>query len=469
GQTIPPFLGLSQQQSSLLVALYAQIDPEFAPQVPTMLPVAAQQLALEYEKKNSVGKKLERADMTWSDEYELLTKLQQEAVERLSTADMDVSKAAANLNLGDDATMQDLLLASFLYGGVRQEIIDQNDRKNMSPLASPNFKGAKELLERAFSKKFSMAAVQVGSLYVQEDKLAAGANCTEGEDPKKLAYEWYLKAANLGNPMAQHKIGFYTEKGYGCEKDAKAALGWYEKACAEGFPDSAHNLAILYQAVEPAVGVEKDLKKAVEYFEKAKQWGYAPSANALGRMYLLMSKNVSIAKEAGIDGDDEKEFIVTGISLLEESANGGDADAMTLLGMIFGSKEYGLYDLDKSQSFFELALVRGDLEAYNYLVRILRAKMAAKAALEKQNMENFDKMDPANQQKLIQELAKDASAESITLAACSNPACDKKESTKGEYLRCSACKKSSYCSRECQKDHWKNGHKAVCSLNKKHS
>jgi hypothetical protein len=30
-----------------------------------------------------------------------------------------------------------------------------------------------------------------------------------------------------------------------------------------------------------------------------------------------MSKNISIAKEAGIDGDDEKEFIVTGISLLE--------------------------------------------------------------------------------------------------------------------------------------------------------
>jgi TPR repeat protein len=109
--------------------------------------------------------------------------------------------------------------------------------------------------------------------------------------------------------MAQHKIGFYLEKGYGCEKDAKAAIEWYEKACAEGkttsskrrgrlantgyirtdphivtsfigFPDSAHNLAILYQAVEPAVGVQKDLKKAVEYFEKAKQWGYAPAANA---------------------------------------------------------------------------------------------------------------------------------------------------------------------------------------------
>jgi hypothetical protein len=34
-------------------------------------------------------------------------------------------------------------------------------------------------------------------------------------------------------------------------------------------------------------------------------------------MYLLMSKDMNVAKEAGIEGDDEKEFIVTGISLLE--------------------------------------------------------------------------------------------------------------------------------------------------------
>ncbi|KAI8576165.1 hypothetical protein K450DRAFT_258337 [Umbelopsis ramanniana AG] len=431
-----------------------------------MLPIAAQQLASEYEKKNSVAKKLERANMTWSDEYELLTNIQQQAVERLSEANMDVTKATADLSLGDDAKVTDLLLASFLYGGVREEITGENDRAKMSPVASPNFKGAKALLERVFAKKFSMAGVQIGSLYVQEDKLAGGANCTDGTDPKKEAYDWYLKAAKLGNPMAQHKVAFYLERGYGCQKDAKAAIEWYEKACAEGYPDSAHNLAILYQAVEPVVGVTKDLKKAVEYFEKAKQWGFAPASNALGRMYLLMSKDMNIAKEAGIEGDDEKEFIVTGISLLEESANGSDADAMTLLGMIFGSKEYGLYDLDKSQSFFELALVRGDLEAYPYLVRILRAKMAAKAALEKQNMENFEKMDAASQQKLIQQLAKDASAESITLVNCSNPECDKKESSKGEFSKCSACKKAAYCSRACQKEHWKNGHKAVCSLNK---
>ena len=55
---VPAFLGLSQRQSALLVALYNETDPDFAKQIPTALPIAAQQLAAEYEKRNSVGKKV---------------------------------------------------------------------------------------------------------------------------------------------------------------------------------------------------------------------------------------------------------------------------------------------------------------------------------------------------------------------------------------------------------------------------
>lgn len=55
---IPAILGLTQQQTALLIALYNETDPDFAKQIPTALPVAAQQLAAEYEKRNSVGKKV---------------------------------------------------------------------------------------------------------------------------------------------------------------------------------------------------------------------------------------------------------------------------------------------------------------------------------------------------------------------------------------------------------------------------
>lgn len=139
--------------------------------------------------------------MRFQEEYELFEKTQQEAVERLSKTDMNIDKAAEGLDL-KNGSVRDLLLGSFLYGGVRREPAGPEDRASMSPVASPNFEGAKKLLESAFEQGFTMAAVQIGSFYVQEDKLANGKNLKAGEDAKKLAFEWYSKAAATGNPVS---------------------------------------------------------------------------------------------------------------------------------------------------------------------------------------------------------------------------------------------------------------------------
>lgn len=32
----------------------------------------------------------------------------------------------------------------------------------------------------------------------------------------------------------------------------------------------------------------------------------------------------------------------------------------------------------------------------------------------------------------------------------------------GEFKKCSRCKQACYCSKECQLQHWKNGHKKEC-------
>ncbi|KAG1151672.1 hypothetical protein G6F37_000122 [Rhizopus arrhizus] len=449
---VPAFLGMTEQQSRLLVALYNETDPEFAKQMPTALPIAAQQLANEYEKRNSVGKKLERANIKWSDEYKLFDEIQREAVEKLSTTDMNIDKAADGLKLeeGQDSPVHDLVMGSLLYGGIRREPSGPDDRASMSPVASPNFEGAKHLLERAFDKGYTMAAVQIGSIYMQEEKLAGGKNMN-GQDPKVFAYEWYKKAADLLNPMACHKVGYFLEQGIGCEKNLELAIGYYKKAFDEGYPDSAHNLGLIHQGFMNETAAFKDIKKSIEYFERAKQWGYSPSCNALGRMYLLMSKNAELAEEAGNPGSEPEDY---------DAANNGDADAMLMLGLIFGSKDYGLYDMDKAQNYMELALVRGDLQAYNYLVRILRAKMAARVALEKENMENFEQLSAEDKEKLIRQLAKEG--DNSIHKQCANGVCDKKEEEPGSFKRCGRCQRVAYCSRECQKEHWKTGHKIIC-------
>jgi hypothetical protein len=47
-----------------------------------------------------------------------------------------------------------------------------------------------------------------------------------------------------------------------------------------GYPDSAHNLGIIYQGYAKDTASFKDIKKAIEYFERAKQWGFSASCNA---------------------------------------------------------------------------------------------------------------------------------------------------------------------------------------------
>jgi hypothetical protein len=62
---VPAFLGMTEQQSRLLVALYNETDPEFAKQMPTALPIAAQQLSVEFEKRNSVGMKVIKRQLSY--------------------------------------------------------------------------------------------------------------------------------------------------------------------------------------------------------------------------------------------------------------------------------------------------------------------------------------------------------------------------------------------------------------------
>merc|ERR1711959_606879 len=51
---------------------------------------------------------------------------------------------------------------------------------------------------------------------------------------------------------------------------------------------------------------------------------------------------------------------------------------------------------------------------------------------------------------------------SVSTMKCSNPACENVESKVREFRICSRCKQPSYCSRECQKEHWKY-HKYDCA------
>ena len=52
------------------------------------------------------------------------------------------------------------------------------------------------------------------------------------------AVEWYQKAADQGDAVAQFNLGFCYENGQGVYKSKKEALKWYQKAADQGYEDA---------------------------------------------------------------------------------------------------------------------------------------------------------------------------------------------------------------------------------------
>jgi TPR repeat protein len=48
------------------------------------------------------------------------------------------------------------------------------------------------------------------------------------------AYIWAMRAAELGLAKAEYAIGYFSEKGIGCEKDKDVGMAWYQKAASHG-------------------------------------------------------------------------------------------------------------------------------------------------------------------------------------------------------------------------------------------
>lgn len=55
-----------------------------------------------------------------------------------------------------------------------------------------------------------------------------------------------------------------------------------------------------------------------------------------------------------------------------------------------------------------------------------------------------------------------ASLDDEVMLFCSSPSCRKLKDDLEKFWYCGACKLARYCSQECQREHWKLGHKSVC-------
>ena len=142
------------------------------------------------------------------------------------------------------------------------------------------------------------------------------------KEPVK-AYQWYKKAASMGDTAAMYKTGMILYKGLlGQPRNVREAITWLKRAAEqadEDNPHALHQLGLLYESAEPNDTIIRDIPYAMQLFQKAAELGYIPSLFKLGNAYAYGSicpvdakLSITWFSRAAAKGDPESELALSG-------------------------------------------------------------------------------------------------------------------------------------------------------------
>jgi Sel1 repeat-containing protein len=113
------------------------------------------------------------------------------------------------------------------------------------------------------------------------DLYQRGETLRKGEGVAKnvtQAFDYFVRAAELGYAVAQHRVGVCYALGEGVQKNEEKAVGWYRRAADQGFAEAQYDLGVRYILGK---GVTEDVKAGIELFQKAADQGYQEAIDAL--------------------------------------------------------------------------------------------------------------------------------------------------------------------------------------------
>jgi TPR repeat protein len=130
------------------------------------------------------------------------------------------------------------------------------------------------MLEVAAKSGLAAAQVQLGRML-----LDGGVAAVPDYD---AAFEWFSRAAALGNIEAANMLGRCFENGWGVGVDFSRAAGWFRVAAERGDGWAQYNLGHLYLNGQ---GVLRDVCQAVGWYRAASDQGHPRALNLMGRCY----------------------------------------------------------------------------------------------------------------------------------------------------------------------------------------
>ncbi|KAI9804984.1 MAG: hypothetical protein M1833_006287 [Piccolia ochrophora] len=143
------------------------------------------------------------------------------------------------------------------------------------------------------------------------------------KDPVR-AYQWYKRAAALGDPPAMYKMGVILLKGLlGQPRNPREAVVWLKRAAdradAEN-PHALHELGLLYEQASGNDSIIRDEQYSKQLFHQAAELGYKFSQFRLGCAYEygLMNcpidprQSIAFYSAAAVQGEHQSELALSG-------------------------------------------------------------------------------------------------------------------------------------------------------------
>lgn len=257
-----------------------------------------------------------------------------------------------------------------------------------------------------------------------------------------------LKNAEKGYAWAQYLVGGSYEVGKRVERNYKKAARWFRLAAEQGHPWAQYSFG---HYLEQGKGVRKSVLEAKTWYEKSASFGYLYAQKELGRLLL-----------DGVGGveKDQKEAA----RLFQLSADQGCDEAQFSLGNCYAAGRGVEKDPDKALHWFTKAAEQGHSSAMNSV-----AGMLMTISKEKHGSPYITGKCPVPR---ALKWGRRAAAHGCTVAAENNARMEKflssmcancqKPRIASQLLRCQKCRTMYYCSKGCQVNHWKEGHKKDC-------
>eukprot|EP00294_Goniomonas_avonlea_P008838 CAMPEP_0114548076 /NCGR_PEP_ID=MMETSP0114-20121206/4788_1 /TAXON_ID=31324 /ORGANISM="Goniomonas sp, Strain m" /LENGTH=407 /DNA_ID=CAMNT_0001732641 /DNA_START=28 /DNA_END=1248 /DNA_ORIENTATION=- len=165
---------------------------------------------------------------------------------------------------------------------------------------------------------------------------------------RTVSFQYFSRAAELGDPAGQRMLARCYEEGRGVERNSAEGLKWFRKSAENGDALSMVLLAHRLEQVDPP-----DFIAVASWYLKAAELGNAEAQRCLGNLYAVGT---------GVDMD-----LAQAARWWTAAAEQGDGESQCNMGLVYRHGYVGREDAAQAHSWYTRASLHGHPDAYAFL------------------------------------------------------------------------------------------------------